>query len=235
MTSTPHEARALFDFIAYTARLREVTRHNNATPSRKESVAEHSWHLAMISWVLHTEFERETGHTLDLTRMLKLSLMHDLVEIDAGDPSAWDTAPNDGDADGGSGDHGNGNGNGNGNDGGPGGSESESDKARIENAVARERFGSLPAPLGPELLALWREYEDATTPESRLVRGIDRLNPALMRYLTGQGWSDVGADAEALDRLQLPRVGVSPSLTALYEEVREAAKASGLLSRQRRS
>ncbi|MGI5351783.1 HD domain-containing protein [Streptomyces sp. CA-250714] len=197
------DTRPLFDFIAYTARLREVERHNRATATRPESVAEHSWHLAMVCWVLHAEFERESGLRLDLGRMLKLCLMHDVVEIDAGDPSAWHTADED----------------------------AVADKARTEEAVARERFGALPAPLGPELLALWREYEEGATPEARLVRGVDRLNPALMRLLTGQGWSDVGADAAALDSLQLPRVSVSPALTALYEEVREAAVACGLLRR----
>ncbi|GAA2598832.1 HD domain-containing protein [Streptomyces axinellae] len=240
MTDSTNFPHPLFDFIAYTARLREVRRHNNATALRKESVAEHSWHLAMVSWVLHAEFERESGLSLDLTRMLKLCLMHDLVEIDAGDPSAWSTDPagtvsptDAADA-----------------TGGPdaasakagatpdttadttaGATADAADKARLEDAVAHERFGALPAPLGPELLALWREYEDGETPEARLVRGIDRLNPALMRLLTGQGWGDVGADAAALDRLQLPRVTASETLTALYTEVREAAVTRGLLPR----
>ncbi|NSC21112.1 HD domain-containing protein [Streptomyces albus subsp. chlorinus] len=196
-----NDSRALFDFVFHTARLREVLRHNRATRDRHESVAEHSWHLAMVSWVLHAEFERESGLSLDLERMLKLCLMHDVVEIDAGDPSAWHTAD----------------------------AAALNEKARMEEAVARERFGTLPEPLGPELLALWREYEEGATPEARLVRGVDRLNPALMRLLTGQGWSDVGADAAALDRLQLPRVSVSPALTALYEEVRQAALDRGLL------
>ncbi|UNZ19861.1 HD domain-containing protein [Streptomyces sp. 891-h] len=195
------DTRALFDFISYTARLRKVERHNRATPTRPESVAEHSWHLAMVCWVLHAEFERESGLRLDLGRMLKLCLMHDVVEIDAGDPSAWQTA----------------------------GADAATAKARAEDAVARERFGALPEPLGPELLALWREYEEGATPEARLVRGVDRLNPALMRLLTGQGWSDVDADTAALDRLQLPRVSASPTLTALYEEVKQAAVARGLL------
>ena len=231
MTNPTNFSGPLFDFIAYTARLREVRRHNNATALRKESVAEHSWHLAMVSWVLHAEFERESGLSLDLPRMLKLCLMHDLVEIDAGDPSAWSTdpagtvSPTDA-AD---------------TTAGPDAASATpgarpdttasaadaADKARLEDAVAHERFGALPAPLGPELLALWREYEDGETPEARLVRGIDRLNPALMRLLTGQGWSDVGADAAALDRLQLPRVTASGTLTALYTEVREAAVARG--------
>ncbi|WP_171166661.1 HD domain-containing protein [Streptomyces sp. I05A-00742] len=194
------ELRGRLDFITFTARLREVERHNNATASRRESVAEHSWHLAMVCWALHTRFEREHGGALDLSRMIKMCLLHDVVEIEAGDPSAWRT---DGDA--------------------------AADKARTEEEVARRRFTGLPDGLGDELLALWHEYERGETPESRLVRGVDRLNPALMRYLTGQGWADVGADADDLDRLQLPRVGVSDALTALYGEVRDAAVAQGLL------
>ncbi|WP_328327688.1 MULTISPECIES: HD domain-containing protein [unclassified Streptomyces] len=191
--------REVFDFIAFTARLREVDRHNNATSARKESVAEHSWHLALVSWILHREFERECGHALDLEKMLKLCLMHDLVEIDAGDPSAWLAQHN-------------------------------TDKARIEEEVAQRRFAPLPAGLGTEFLALWHEYEEGQTPEARIVRGVDRLNPALMRFLTGQGWQDVGADAEALDRLQLPRIQVSETLTALYQEIRDAAVAQGMLT-----
>ncbi|MFC5719995.1 HD family hydrolase [Streptomyces gamaensis] len=192
----------LLDFLSFSARLRDVTRHNNATPDRKESVAEHSWHLALTVWVLHREFERECGHVLDLERMVKMCLVHDLAEIEAGDPSAWVTR----------------------NDAG----RSE-EKARKEQEIAERRFGALPGPLGDELLAVWREYEDGVTPEARLVRGVDRLNPALMRYLTGQGWQDVGADAAALDALQLPRLAVSETLTALYTEVRDAAVRQGLL------
>ncbi|MFD7233745.1 HD family hydrolase [Streptomyces syringium] len=194
--------REAFDFIAFSARLREVERHNNATADRKESVAEHSWHLAMVTWVLHRDFERECGHALDLERMLKMCLMHDLVEIEAGDPSAWTTQHS---------------------------AEHTHDKARIEEEVAQRRFTPLPGDLGPEFLALWHEYEEGATPEARLVRGVDRLNPALMRYLTGQGWQDVGADATALDGLQLPRVRVSETLMALYQEVRDAAVRQGLL------
>ncbi|MFG2140104.1 HD family hydrolase [Streptomyces sp. NPDC048650] len=192
----------VLDFIAFSARLREVERHNNATADRKESVAEHSWHLAIISWLLHQRFEQELDHALDLEKMLKMCLMHDLVEIEAGDPSAWTTQHS---------------------------AERTRSKAQVEEEVAVRRFTSLPGPLGTEFLDLWHEYEEGRTPEARLVRGVDRLNPALMRLLTGQGWQDVGADTAALDRLQLPRVQVSATLTALYEEVRDAAVKQGLL------
>ncbi|GDY53199.1 hypothetical protein SVIO_038220 [Streptomyces violaceusniger] len=67
------------------------------------------------------------------------------------------------------------------------------------------------------------------------MRGVDRLNPALMRCLTGQGWGDVATDTnapvdtEALDRLHLPRIAVSETLRALYEEIRDASVEGGLL------
>ncbi|WP_414168172.1 HD domain-containing protein [Streptoverticillium reticulum] len=138
------ELRQIFDFIAFSARLREVERHNNATPKRKESVAEHSWHLALVCWVLHREFERECGHTLDLEKMLKMCLMHDLVEIEAGDPSAWRTQDS---------------------------TRRREEKARVEEEVAQRRYGALPGELGAEFLAVWREHEEGVTPEARLVRG----------------------------------------------------------------
>ena len=53
---------------------------------RIESDAEHSWHLAMFLLL----FEKELPEGLDMNKMLKLALMHDLVEIYAGDTFAFD-------------------------------------------------------------------------------------------------------------------------------------------------
>jgi len=55
--------------------------------SRLENDAEHSWHLAVMA-VLLLEYAEEPG--LDLLRVLKMVLVHDLVEIDAGDTYAYD-------------------------------------------------------------------------------------------------------------------------------------------------
>jgi putative hydrolases of HD superfamily len=190
---------ALFEFIRFSARLREISRHNEAVPGRRESVAEHSWHLALVCWVLQAEFEREFGTSVDLGRMIKMCLMHDLVEIDTDDVSAWQA-------------------------------ERYAGRAAAEDAAARRIFATLPGELAAEFLGLWEEYEAGATLEARLVRGVDRLNPALMRQLTGQGWSDVDASAADLDALQLPRVGVSATLTELYRSIRRDAVAAGLLA-----
>jgi putative hydrolase of HD superfamily len=55
--------------------------------SRHENSAEHSWHLATMA-ILLTEYAAEP---VDLTRVLKMLLVHDVVEIDAGDTFAYDT------------------------------------------------------------------------------------------------------------------------------------------------
>lgn len=54
--------------------------------SRRENDAEHSWELALLAMVL-----AEYGPAgMDLTRVIKMVLIHDLVEIDAGDVSVYD-------------------------------------------------------------------------------------------------------------------------------------------------
>lgn len=55
--------------------------------SRRENDAEHSWHLGLFAMLLG-EHAREPD--LDLLRILKMVLVHDLVEIDAGDTFAYD-------------------------------------------------------------------------------------------------------------------------------------------------
>ena len=59
-----------------------------ADASRRENDAEHSWHLAVMAAVL-----AEYGPpNLDLARVLRMLLVHDLVEIDAGDTYCYDAA-----------------------------------------------------------------------------------------------------------------------------------------------
>ena len=53
---------------------------------RNENDAEHSWHLAMFVIL----FERDLPEKLDFKKMLKFALMHDLVEIYAGDTFFFD-------------------------------------------------------------------------------------------------------------------------------------------------
>lgn len=57
---------------------------------RLENDAEHSWHLAMMALILHGHSNKE----IDMLKVIKMLLVHDLVEIDAGDTFAYDTQGN---------------------------------------------------------------------------------------------------------------------------------------------
>ncbi|MGB4213676.1 MAG: HD domain-containing protein [Dethiobacteria bacterium] len=77
------------EFVIEVDKLKKITRQNYlADGSRKENDAEHSWHLALMALVLceHVRAEEKP----DLLRVIKMALLHDLVEIDAGDTYCYD-------------------------------------------------------------------------------------------------------------------------------------------------
>jgi putative hydrolases of HD superfamily len=77
-------------FLLEADRLKEVLRQTVLTQSRRpENDAEHSWHLCLCVLVLA---EHANVPDLDVRRVLELVILHDLVEIDAGDTFAYDTA-----------------------------------------------------------------------------------------------------------------------------------------------
>ena len=76
-------------FLVEADRLKSVTRRTSLIDgSRLENSAEHSWHLALAAIILR----EYAAAPVDLVRVLELVVVHDLVEIDAGDAFAYDTA-----------------------------------------------------------------------------------------------------------------------------------------------
>ena len=77
-------------FILEVDKLKTIERQTLITDaSRQENDAEHSWHLALMALVLG-EYAKE--NTLDLLHVIRMVLIHDLVEIDAGDTYCYDSA-----------------------------------------------------------------------------------------------------------------------------------------------
>src|SRR5882762_405329 len=78
------------EFIAECDKLKEIFRQTiNIQSRRAENDAEHSWHLCLCVIVLA---EHANSPRLDVLRVLKMLIVHDLVEIDAGDTFAYDVA-----------------------------------------------------------------------------------------------------------------------------------------------
>jgi putative hydrolase of HD superfamily len=81
-------------FIRELDRLKSVRRQTwLMDTSRKENSAEHSWHIAVMAMVLG---EYAADGEVDVNRVIQMLLVHDIVEIDAGDTFCYDTAAVDG-------------------------------------------------------------------------------------------------------------------------------------------
>lgn len=66
-----------------------MTRIHDGT--RRENDAEHSWHIALMAFLL-SEYAKDPG--IDVLKVMKMCIVHDLVEIDAGDTFCYDAQAN---------------------------------------------------------------------------------------------------------------------------------------------
>ena len=74
------DARALIDFLRVMERLKDAPRHCWTTGGRRESVAEHSWRVALMAMLMKDEFPE-----LDIDRVIRMCLVHDIGEAITGD------------------------------------------------------------------------------------------------------------------------------------------------------
>jgi putative hydrolase of HD superfamily len=185
-------------FVLEADRLKTVLRQSPISDgSRRENSAEHSWHLALMALVLRDYAPPCT----DLNRVTAMLLIHDLVEIDAGDLFVYADAA----------------------------AQARQDAA--ERAAADRLFTLLPPGQGPGLRALWDEFEERRTPEARFARALDRLQPMLANYYLGGGtWQEHGIGAgQVLDKVALIADG-SAALGDFARELIGSAVRQGFLS-----
>uniref|UniRef100_A0A7C2BEE9 5'-deoxynucleotidase n=1 Tax=Thermomicrobium roseum TaxID=500 RepID=A0A7C2BEE9_THERO len=159
------EASELLRFVRAIGRLKTLRRQGwiDRGVREPESVADHSFRLALMAWVL-----AQRRPDLDATRAMLLALVHDAAEAIAGDRTPFDAALQAGaepavlfrqrpvyDP------------------------EAEARKTAAERAALRELAALLPEPVGERLIEAWEEYEAAQAPEARFVRQLDKLETVL--------------------------------------------------------
>ena len=77
---------AYLSILSVAERLKCNTRHSWTSSGRHESVAEHSWRLALMAMLAADEFP-----DLDMDRVIRMCIIHDLGEAFTGDIPAFDT------------------------------------------------------------------------------------------------------------------------------------------------
>ena len=84
------ETRKLLEVLSVAERLKDATRHCYTSGGRRESVAEHSWRITLMAYLVSDEFPEA-----DLTKLLKMCLIHDLGEAFTGDIPTFDKTDSD--------------------------------------------------------------------------------------------------------------------------------------------
>ncbi len=74
------DAKALIDFLRVMERLKDAPRHCWTTGGRRESVAEHSWRVALMAMLVADEFPEA-----DIDKVIRMCLVHDIGEAVTGD------------------------------------------------------------------------------------------------------------------------------------------------------
>ena len=79
------DLRSFLDVMHIAERLKNATRHSYTSERRHESVAEHSWRIALMAYFLRDEFPEA-----DMDKVIRMCLIHDLGEAFTGDIPTFD-------------------------------------------------------------------------------------------------------------------------------------------------
>lgn len=151
------------DFILEIDKEKNILRQTHLSGhGRRENDSEHAWHMAIMAYLLR-DYSNEP---VDIAKVMLMCLIHDIVEIDAGDTYAYDAEG------------------------------LKTQKAR-EDAAKERIFSLLPEDQKEELIALFDEFEDFSTAESKFAHTMDNLQPLLLNNSNGGGdWREHGVSAE---------------------------------------
>lgn len=177
-------------FLLEADKLKRILRQNLLVDgSRRENSAEHSWHVALMA----RTFAGHAPEGTDIDHVVQMLVLHDIVEIDAGDVFLFDRSPS-----------------------------AEARRER-ERAAAERLYSLLPEDQAEHARALWEEFEARRTPEARFARAVDRLAPMLSNWHTEGGtWPRFGITrAQVMEQVKLIAEGseaLGSYATALVED-----------------
>lgn len=138
------ELMKVLEVIKLGEKLKKELRHSWLSNGRQESVAEHTWRVSLMAMLIEPYLQKK----LDTSRLLKMIIIHDLVEAVAGDMPAFDTMDNE---------------------------TVKQQKALNERQAIEKIRDMLGNALGDELYTLWFEFENKNTYEAKVANALDKL------------------------------------------------------------
>ncbi|PVY39396.1 HD domain-containing protein [Pontibacter virosus] len=129
-------------------RLKFELRHSYTSSGRQESVAEHTWRMALMAVLIEPLLKQK----VDTARLLKMIIIHDLVEAEATDISALDVLRN---------------------------PEIRLNKVERERKAIENLRSALQDSNGDEIYELFYEFEEKETYESKVANALDKLEVQL--------------------------------------------------------
>lgn len=147
--------------IRLAERLKFELRHSWLSNGRRESVAEHTWQMALMAVLIH----KYLSQPVDLEKTLKMILIHDLIEAEAGDIPFFEK------------------------------SARKDAKQKMEQQAIENIKTTLSSETGDEIYGLWYEFEEAKTAEARFARALDNLEVQIQHNLAQfETWEEIEYD-----------------------------------------
>jgi putative hydrolase of HD superfamily len=172
-------------------RLKFELRHSYTSSGRQESVAEHTWRMSLMGVLIEPLLTQK----IDTARLLKMIILHDLVEAEARDISALDVLRN------------------------PGIklAKVEKEKQAIENLRL-----ALKETNGQEIYDLFYEFEEKQTYESRVANALDKLEVQLQHnHADFATWEEIEYD---MSYMMDKHVLFDPTLIELKNQIEKQAE-----------
>jgi putative hydrolases of HD superfamily len=181
---------SILKVLALAERLKFELRHSYTSSGRQESVAEHTWRMSLMAVLIEPLLKQK----VDTARLLKMIILHDLVEAEAKDISALDVLRN---------------------------PEIKLEKIEKEKQAIENLRLALIETNGQEIYDLFYEFENKRTYESKVANALDKLEVQLQHnHADFSAWEEIEYDmAYMMDK----HVVFDPTLFELKTQIEDEA------------
>jgi putative hydrolases of HD superfamily len=172
-------------------KLKSELRHSWLSNGRQESVAEHTWRVSLMAMLIEPYLDQK----IDTAKMLKMIIIHDLVEAEAKDIPAFDTMNNE---------------------------QLREQKAQNEMKAIQRIRETLKGDLGRDVYDLWIEFEHKQTYEAKVANALDKLEAQIQHNEADiSTWIEIEYE---MSFMMGKHTDFSPVLTQLKELIEEEAE-----------